>query len=363
MKPAAVRNSLVGIAILAAAIVGYGLIRDSFPPAAAGTGTTAGSAPAKTASTGPWDIVSVDGSDYVTADSLARFYRFDPPAREAGLFSLRTSNMVLKARLGSPKITINGVTLILHKAILPAEADAPATAPVLISRLDVTTVIDPILRPSKIPSAAPFHTVILDPAHGGSDPGATGPDGLAKEHTLKLARLVSAQLLNRGFKVVLTRDSDTDVSTADRLKIVDDTPGSIVITLDFDASVEGKHGLQTRALSLVPDDHGQWHGDPSALALATAVQGKIISRCQWAPYDDLGVLPAPLSTTGSGSGNRPHIEFQTGFFSAAKRLSITSPGNDDYLQRIATAIADGVIAYRGAMQTAIARASAQPNQR
>lgn len=56
--------------------------------------------------------------------------------------------------------------------------------------------------------------VMIDPGHGGVDPGAVGPSGtLEKEVTLavglRLARLLEAA----GARVILTRQTDTDLST------------------------------------------------------------------------------------------------------------------------------------------------------
>ena len=54
-------------------------------------------------------------------------------------------------------------------------------------------------------------TVVLDPGHGGRDPGALGAYGLReKDVTLRLARALRPRLVARGFRVVMTRDGDRD---------------------------------------------------------------------------------------------------------------------------------------------------------
>ena len=55
-------------------------------------------------------------------------------------------------------------------------------------------------------------TIVLDPGHGGSDPGAIGPTGLQeKQVTLPIAEYLKSILEAKGAKVILTRTTDVDV--------------------------------------------------------------------------------------------------------------------------------------------------------
>lgn len=55
--------------------------------------------------------------------------------------------------------------------------------------------------------------ICLDPGHGGSDPGAAGPtQTLEKDNTLAIALLVRDKLESNGATVVMTRDTDKNVS-------------------------------------------------------------------------------------------------------------------------------------------------------
>ncbi len=62
------------------------------------------------------------------------------------------------------------------------------------------------------------HRVVLDPGHGGNDPGAIGPTGLRESVVnLDVARRVADRLATRyGIQVVLTRDRDVYVPLEDR---------------------------------------------------------------------------------------------------------------------------------------------------
>jgi len=64
------------------------------------------------------------------------------------------------------------------------------------------------------------HGVVIDPGHGGADPGNPGrylPGSLTeKDVTLAIARLLRAELLRRGIGATLTRSRDTLIALADR---------------------------------------------------------------------------------------------------------------------------------------------------
>ena len=67
------------------------------------------------------------------------------------------------------------------------------------------------------------HTVVVDPGHGGRDPGNPGlhfPDGIQeKDVVLAIGRLLHAELERRGIKARLTRSDDTFVPLGDRGKM------------------------------------------------------------------------------------------------------------------------------------------------
>jgi N-acetylmuramoyl-L-alanine amidase len=88
--------------------------------------------------------------------------------------------------------------------------------------------------PTPPPSAAvtaPF-VVVLDPAHGGADPGAHGSSGINESDVvLALARQIRSALQVQGVSVMLTRDADIDPSFDDRSAIVNAQPRAIFVSL------------------------------------------------------------------------------------------------------------------------------------
>jgi N-acetylmuramoyl-L-alanine amidase len=86
---------------------------------------------------------------------------------------------------------------------------------------------------------------VLDPGHGGSEPGAVGPNGTRESDlNLQVARRVRDALEGDGFTVLLTRDSDM------RVPIV--TRAEIALALDPIANISIHHNAGTDAISSEP---------------------------------------------------------------------------------------------------------------
>ncbi len=74
--------------------------------------------------------------------------------------------------------------------------------------------------------------VVLDPAHGGTDTGARGENGaVEKDIVLQFARAVRAELVRQGYRVVLTRDDDSNPSYDDRAAMANSYRDAIFINL------------------------------------------------------------------------------------------------------------------------------------
>jgi len=83
----------------------------------------------------------------------------------------------------------------------------------------------------------PLHTVVLDPGHGGKDPGAIGIGGMyEKDLNLKLAKKLAKRLRARSFRVVMTRDDDRFIDLEERTVIAESAGGDIFVSLHANAS-------------------------------------------------------------------------------------------------------------------------------
>ena len=80
------------------------------------------------------------------------------------------------------------------------------------------------------------HVIIIDPGHGGVDPGTIGISGTYEKHvTLAMARELKRQLLRSGrFEILLTHDRDVFVSLRDRVRMAREAKGELFISIHAD---------------------------------------------------------------------------------------------------------------------------------
>lgn len=94
----------------------------------------------------------------------------------------------------------------------------------------------PVPRP---PRGADVFTVILDPGHGGIDPGAERGTLVEKDLVLDMAQRVATALRARGAEVALTRDRDVFVSLEARTALAQRQGGSVFVSIHADALSDG----------------------------------------------------------------------------------------------------------------------------
>ncbi|MCP9926837.1 N-acetylmuramoyl-L-alanine amidase [Cyanobium sp. CH-040] len=176
--------------------------------------------------------------------------------------------------------------------------------------------------------------VVIDPGHGGPDPGAVGIGGLRETDVVLDVSLQAARLLQaRGVQVTLTRTSEIDLDLPPRV--------SIANRAGADAFVS----VHANALSMArPDVNGVetffFSGGPSQ-ALASALQRRMMAISSGSPNRGVKqgrffvirrtVMPAALVEMG----------FVTGAIDAP-RLA-----NPDFRRRMALAIAAGILDFLG----------------
>lgn len=98
--------------------------------------------------------------------------------------------------------------------------------------------------------------IVLDPGHGGDDPGAVGRKGTReKVINLGLALRIRKKLAAQGFEVILTRDSDIAVPLADRSKCGNGRKADLFVSIHTNASPNrAACGFETYFLSEAKTD-------------------------------------------------------------------------------------------------------------
>ncbi len=103
--------------------------------------------------------------------------------------------------------------------------------------------------------------IVLDPGHGGKDPGATGRRGLKeKDVTLKLSRLLRDRLSRdiRAVSVITTRDSDEYIPLEERTAIANKNDSDIFVSIHVNASPRrGASGIETYILNVAGDEEAR----------------------------------------------------------------------------------------------------------
>lgn len=112
--------------------------------------------------------------------------------------------------------------------------------------------VAPPLPDNKPPTVAEKPLIVLDPGHGGQDPGAIGVGGIyEKDITLATAKEVKRQLEATGrYRVKLTRDSDVFIRLRDRVAIGREAGADLFISLHADSISSGDvRGMSIYTLS------------------------------------------------------------------------------------------------------------------
>ncbi|MBF0333334.1 MAG: N-acetylmuramoyl-L-alanine amidase [Alphaproteobacteria bacterium] len=115
-----------------------------------------------------------------------------------------------------------------------ARDDRPKTVPVAVAAPPKPAPQAEKPRPIK-PSSRPV--VVIDPGHGGVDPGAIGVEGTYEKHlTLQVARAAKQELEKSGrYTVLLTRERDVFIPLRDRVAFARDREADLFISLHADA--------------------------------------------------------------------------------------------------------------------------------
>ncbi len=112
-------------------------------------------------------------------------------------------------------------------------------------------------RPPSEPAAHPTPwRIVLDPGHGGNDPGTLGVDGVAeKDVTLAIAKQLKRRLeAGLGAQVLLTRDRDVTRSLAQRTAFANASNADLFVSIHANADASGElRGIETYTLNNTND--------------------------------------------------------------------------------------------------------------
>jgi len=193
--------------------------------------------------------------------------------------------------------------------------------------------------------------VVLDPAHGGADPGARGTSGIVESDVvLGFARLVRISLEAQGFRVILTRQANDGPSFDDRSKLANAQHGHIFITLHVSSTgppgTVRVYSMQRMSLpqnpasaprgNLLPWDRAQFSFIDQSRRLAELIQIQMAQRFHGSSETPFEAPVRQLRTVGA-----PAVAIEVSSVSVADRATLDQMG-----PALADAVARAVAAFR-----------------
>jgi N-acetylmuramoyl-L-alanine amidase/beta-lactamase regulating signal transducer with metallopeptidase domain len=289
-----------------------------------------------------WRMQTIGEREYISAQSVRRFYEFPRAEDKEGRLEMRSAKLVLRLQKDSSEMRINGVKFVLLHPVLEHEGA------LWISRQDLSWMLHPIIKPSHIENARVPDTVVIDPGHGGADAGNAGAEAKESFYTLDTAHRLKTRLEHLGFKVVMTRTEDIAVSREQRAAIANAHPNAVLLSLHFNSGPVERDGLETSLLTpsvstaaKPPEDEADQLRSQS-IALATALHANSLYKLR---MSDGGVRGEPVDALPGVKIPAVHIEGRY-LSNAAEAARIAKP---EYRQSLAEALAGGLQNYRKAL--------------
>lgn len=219
--------------------------------------------------------------------------------------------------------------------------------------------------------------VVIDPGHGGNDPGTIGASGVREKHVnLDIAKRIAALLKEQGVEVILTRDKDEFIALSRRAEIANNAKADLFISVHANANrVRSLNGLEVYYISPYIDDSARAFNtaqdvapDPEGAYFAPASNPQDLKAIVWdLIYTYNRALSVELAQSICKSADRdldtkiigvknanfqvlrntrmPAVLIEVGFLSNVKEERLLK--NNYYRQKIAENITEGIINYAG----------------
>ena len=220
--------------------------------------------------------------------------------------------------------------------------------------------------------------IVIDPGHGGHDPGAHSHGLRESEVVLDIAHRLERRLLTQpGIEVVLTRRDDTYIPLRERTALANRVQADLFLSIHANAAHNGRaRGVETYFLNFAPDpsaeriaarENAGGGGAMNNLGglletiasnskadesrdFAGVIQNSMVAALRQADPDipDLGVKQAPFIVLIGA--RMPSVLAEVSFLTNGREARLLS--TDDYRDRIADALFEGILRYRNRLHPA-----------
>ncbi len=164
--------------------------------------------------------------------------------------------MEIFAKAFSRKYSIDSLSGTLIAEKIPEKKVAPVSNSVQAKRDSVQANVSRQAKASAVPQSkkAPagsreVKNIVIDPGHGGKDPGAIGKFSNEKDIVLSVAKLLEKELESRGFRVKLTRNTDKFIQLSERPQIANRWNGDLFISLHCN-SIDGARRAKAKGFRI-----------------------------------------------------------------------------------------------------------------
>ena len=300
---------------------------------------------------GDWQIVKVNGQDYLTVENISNFYGLPAAVMPAAGDRIPTDtvNNPLEFVQGSREVVINGVRSWLCFPTIEHDGKF------LVSRTDVSKTIEPLVRPHRVPNVGNVDTVVLDPGHGGHDRGAGCRYGSEKDFALDVARKLRLLLQAKGLRVIMTREGDYFVPLDVRAQIANAARNSIFVSIHFNAANDDPEATGFEIFSFTPrgapstNENGATPTsvsvqpgtvvDNQSLALSACIYHSLLGHI---PEYDRGIKRARFAVLRQTKV--PAVLIEGGFLTERGESQLIA--KQDWRAKVAAAIGVGIENYR-----------------
>jgi N-acetylmuramoyl-L-alanine amidase len=241
-----------------------------------------------------------------------------------------------RLRYGGSLLLAAGVCFCAGRAFdwHPKEAPPPRKATIVEAPLP-----DPMVEKPEI---------VIDPGHGGIDPGTSAHGQYEKTWTLSIGKALAKELESRGWPVVLTRDTDAFLPLLDRSVLANQKTRLAFVSLHLNSGGPDATGIETyyawprqpealaRLNTLLETPEGQTLIDDRSRLLAESLQASV---CAATGAKNRGVRNDPAHSVTSRTIS-PAVLIELGFLTnTAECRGIQS---EAYREKIVQGLADGL---------------------
>lgn len=183
--------------------------------------------------------------------------------------------------------------------------------------------------PTESSNGQPVQKIVIDPGHGGKDPGAIGNDTMEKRVALTISEKLQHRLLANGYEVKMTRSEDVFIPLTERATFSNNWKADLFV------SVHANSATSSSAKGLESYYYG---ASSSGKQLASSIQTALAANTN---NENRGTHSADFYVLRHTS--MPAVLVETGFISNPADAVLLN--DSSYQDKVANSIAEGITEY------------------